>query len=179
MIDFLNSNRWLFYFIGITGVLLLVISFSALEKVLRIKPIISFDLANVKQRLSIKKSGLYSISLLGAGYVEENNFIIIIRSASGKTIEHKTLSPRLRSRFKNRICLDLYYFFIKEIGDYHLEFSNINSLKAKQSMLSSKRIFQESIIPSHLTILIKEAIKPSSYVIALVGFLLGVVFASG
>ncbi len=160
--------------IGITGVVILVYSIWILIKSRNNKLVSQFTLNSKINEIQLHSTGLYSICILGAGFVnDKGKFDVELKSDNGNLIELNKPIFKYRFRKKGILGLEYYQFKINKSGKYFLNFMNQNDLVAKHSMLISKRIFQGRINPNNLKVLVKETISTRDRLISIAGFIIG------
>ncbi|MFC0604136.1 hypothetical protein [Winogradskyella pulchriflava] len=134
-----------------------------------------FTLDSESKEIQLNSTGLYSLSFLGAGFVDnQGKFGAELKSENGKLIKLNKTFPNYRFRKNGTIGLEYWHFEISESGKYILTFENLNDLIAKHSMLISKRMFQKKINPKNLKILLKETISTKNRLFSIVGLVIGV-----
>lgn len=140
------------------------------------KEIIGFPLSELKKEFEIIKPGLFTLCVVGGGYVDNSgNFrTLVMRKDNQKIIELKEniLKPRFR---KNRkMGVEYLQFKISHVGLYKVEIENAEDLVVKKSMLKTKQVFQSPLSVEKIEISIKETIPISKKLFGIIFLVLGV-----
>lgn len=147
----------LFVAIAILGFVILLYSIKLTIKSLLAKNIAEFPLDTTTNLIELNKPGLYSICFLGVAFIEsKGNFNAQLKDENGNLVPLKNAFPNVRFWKNWRINIEYHQFKIEETGKYTLTFNNLNDLKAMDSMLSFKRMFQEKTDPRFIKILVKK-----------------------
>lgn len=149
----------LFIFIGIIGLLLIVLAIRIFVKLKSKKEIAILELNNESKVIEFNKKGLHSISFIGVRFISDKGFFNVeLKNENKKQIQLIKTFPRYSFWHRGKIGIEIWKFKIEETGLYELVFKNVSDLVAKKSMLMSKRFFQSKIKTESIRVLIKETI---------------------
>ncbi|WP_167597979.1 hypothetical protein [Leeuwenhoekiella sp. ZYFB001] len=164
-----------FIFIGIIGILLLIYSIRILIKSSKNRQLAEFNLDSQTKQIELKSNGLYSLSFLGVGFIDnQGNFKAELKSENGNLIKLNKTFPNYRFRQNGTIGLEYWSFEINKKGKYTLTFKNLNDLIAKKSMLSSKRMFQNNIKTDPIKIIVKKTTAIETRIFSIIGLVIGI-----
>lgn len=133
-----------------------------------------FNFADGAFEFDIEFPGVYSIAVLGAGFVGKLELVDVQLEVNNSDLI-KTARYIISPRFRNgtHMGTGCWYFTAESQGHYKLSLSNLKAVEAKESMLISRRIFQDPINGSNLNIMVYKSIKPLYQFLSFVGFPLG------
>lgn len=159
--------------VELIGLALVAWSLKVLLKIFT-KPIAVFNFEDGEYPFEIQEPGYYSISVLGAGFIQLVQRIIVKitseRDGSNVRIRHVTFYSTTEGR-KEIHC---WGFSIHHAGSYTISFSNLDQIEAYRSTLRSKRFFESPMEHSKLRILIHRSVKPIYQLGGMIALFLGV-----
>lgn len=147
--------------IEIIGFFLLAFSLKELLKMRTIDPISILQFEDSTHEIEFKNTGYYSISVLGAGSVNEiKSASIKVASRDNKVLDltANKIAPRFTK--ENQIGIECWGFSVTNVGKYDITLTNLKHIEAKKSILGSKRLFELPIEHVKLRILIHQSIQP-------------------
>jgi hypothetical protein len=160
--------------IEITGLVLLAWSLKVLLKYYK-KPIAVFNFEDGNYPFEIQKAGYYSISVLGAGFIDfEQRVIIKITSGESDASNVRVNYLLFSSTREGQKEVQCWGFSIRHTGNYTISFSNLDQTEGYHYTLRSKRFFESPIDHSKLRILIHRSVKPAYRLAAILALILGV-----
>ncbi|KKN91414.1 hypothetical protein LCGC14_0217470 [marine sediment metagenome] len=139
---------------------------------LRSKAIVKLPIAEKIKNFTINRSGLYSVCILGGGYLKTSvGFkILISKSNSQEKIRLKENFLKWRFRKNREIGVEYLHFEIENIGEYHIEIQNPENLTVKKS----RSILQSDKPIQSVEILIKESVSVAKKLFGVIFLVLGV-----
>jgi len=161
----------IFLLIGIVGIVMFFFGGKMLIEKYRTK--IIGELKLTENEIEFKKSGLYSICIVGGGYV--NNLGNFEARITSNETELDTFEKQLKFKFyhKGRLATEFYQFEVENPGIHKIIFINIEDLEVKESMLASKRLFQKKLSIEKIGIIVKETSPNSKFIIGLLMTIFG------
>jgi hypothetical protein len=157
----------IFFLIGIIGLGMFILGMKNLIKTHRHKTIGELKLTGTENEINFKKTGLYSVCVIGGGYANNlRNFEVKIIN-SGNELETTEKKPKFKFRYKGRLGTEFYHFKIKNLGIHKFIFKSIEDLEVKESMLLSKRFFQKKLPIENIGITVTETSSSWNYIISL------------
>lgn len=157
----------MFFLIGIMGLVMFVIGGKMLIKTYRNQIIGVLNLSNNCNEINFEKTGLYSVCIVGGGYANNlGNFDAKIIN-NGDEIETVEKQMKFKFHHKGKLATEFYEFEIENPGIHKFVFRSIEDLEVKESMLFSKRSFQNKLPIEKIEILIKETSSGSKFIIGL------------
>lgn len=145
-------------------------------KLFKAKEIIVFPLIELKKEFEIKKPGLYTLCIIGGGYVKNSgSFRALVKCKDTQEIidiKENFIQPRFPKNWK--MGVDYLQFKISNYGIYKVEIENAKDLIVKKSMLKAKQIFQSPLPVENIEISIKETIPIGKKLFGIVFLVLGV-----
>jgi hypothetical protein len=169
----------LFIIIGVFGVFLFVIgSYWTIQKY-RCKEILQFNATEKEVSVNIKE-GVYSLGAIGCGFVEnpESLVISITNLSTNQNIPLTINRPMPRFSKKMKIGIEIFNFKAIESGNYKMQIENIESLRAKESMLGMLQSLQPKIDVRNLNFLIKESYPVYKTIIGIIFMVIGMNIAA-
>jgi hypothetical protein len=126
--------------IELTGVALLAWSLKVLLQFHK-KPIAVFNFEDARHQFKIARQGYYSISVLGAGFIDlEQRVIIKIASDESNASNVRVNYLAFSSTREGQKEVQCWGFSIRHAGNYTISFSNLHQIEAYRSTLRSKII---------------------------------------
>lgn len=167
--------------IGLIGVISVGWSLVTLVDLMRADPRFVFGFEDGVLEFEIESPGVYSIAVLGAGYVGNLSQV----STSLQTNSHDPLDVRRyivnpRMRIDGQMATGCWHFIAEGLGNYTLSFSNLAAIKAKESMTPVRGVFRKPIDSNRLRIIIHRSVRPLYQFLAILGLVVGLqmIFAS-
>ncbi|AGC78611.1 hypothetical protein LX97_02625 [Nonlabens dokdonensis] len=171
----MNDTQLIFITIGLISLFLIYQALRIFIKAYRCKTITEFPLENGEQNITFQKSGLYTISFIGARHVNfQRGFQLKMTSKSGAPIHLNQSIPQFTFRSKGIYGVTCWSFSIDSPRECDIVLSNIENLAFSQSQLSLKRIFTKEEPPKFVKVLIKEGITTFERLVSIIGLVLGV-----
>jgi len=165
----------LFLALGLVGFIITIFGARWNFRSFQTKEIIGFSIIELEKEFVIKKPGLFTICIIGGGYLNNNdNFRILVKSKENQKVidlKENCIKPRFRRNCK--IGIEYRQFSISDSGIYKVEIENVKDLIVKKSMLKTKQIFQSPLPIKNIEVLIKETIPISKKLLGIVFFILG------
>ena len=163
----------MFFLIGVIGLVMFIIGGKMLIKKYKNKIIGELTLTDNRNEINFKKTGLYSICVLGGGYANNlGNFEAKITN-NGNEIETVEKQMKFKFHHSGKLATEFYQFEIENPGIHKFIFKSIEDLEVKESMLVSKRLFQKKLPIEQIGILVKETSSSSKYIISLLMTIFG------
>ncbi|WP_127845678.1 hypothetical protein [Psychroflexus aestuariivivens] len=145
-----------YFLVAVVGLAMFIWGSLVLIKVFKNKTISELDLTGKPNKIKLDKSGLYSICVVGGGYIKNRgNFAAEIK-INDKGIPFSETIPKFRFRFKGRLATEYYKFKVKEVGEYSISIKNISDLEVKESMLFTKRLIQNKVPINYINLIVKR-----------------------
>lgn len=145
-------------------------------KSLKAKEIIGFPLAEREKEFEIKNAGLFTLCIIGGGYVNNSgSFRVQIKGKDNQRtvyLKENFIKPKFRKNWK--MGVEYLQFNISNYGLYKVEIGNPEDLIVKKSMLKIKRMFQSPLPIENIEILIKETVPISKKLFGIIFLVLGV-----
>ncbi len=147
----------------LAGLLLTWLAFKLFLEIKSKKELLYSKLNGNNYKVEFKTSGLFSIALIGTGFIEPaKSFEVIILDENNDDKNVEILKSYAKYRFKKdgKKGIEVLKFRINKPGFYNLKIKSANDLLVmKKSMLKTKRFFQSEIENNkEIEILVKEAL---------------------
>lgn len=162
------------FLIGLIGFICFVWSAVTVAKFMHATPRFVFDFEEGVFDLDIESSGVYSIAVLGAGFVGnvgQVNTRLQANNGDFVKIAQYIIGPR--TWIEGHLTTGCWYFTAESQGHYTLSLSNLAAVEAKESMLISGRAFQDPIDSRRLKIVVHHSVGPLYQFLSLVGLVVG------
>jgi hypothetical protein len=161
------------FLIGIIGLAMFLIGGKMLIKKYKGKIIGELKLFNNLNEINFEKTGLYSICVVGGGYI--NNLGSFEAKITNNGNEIETFEKQMKFKFyhKGKLATEFYHFEIENLGIHKFIFKSSEDLEVKESMLVSKRLFQNKLPIEKIEILVKETSSGSKFIIGLLMTIFG------
>ncbi|MFI0427927.1 hypothetical protein [Mariniflexile sp. HMF6888] len=157
----------IFLLIGILGLVMFIFGIKTLIKKYRSKTIAELNLTENPSEINIKKAGTYAVCIVGGGYANNKGDFDLHITTNGNQLDVLKKQIKFKFRHKGKLATEFYHFEIENIGKYKFEFKNIADLEVKESMLLSKKMFQNKLPVNNVGIVIKETSSNSKFIIGL------------
>lgn len=157
----------LFLLVGILGLAMFYFGTKILIKKYRSKTIGKINFSENPSEINIEKTGSYAVCIVGGGYANNNGDFDLYISNDGNQLDVFEKQMKFKFRYKGKLATEFYQFEIENVGKYKFEFKNIADLEVKESMLVSKRMFQNKLPINNIEIVIKETSSTSKFIIGL------------
>ncbi|PKQ46115.1 hypothetical protein CSW08_05060 [Confluentibacter flavum] len=138
-----------------------------LIKKYRSRTIAELNFTENPSEIYIKKTGTYAVCIIGGGYANNKGDFDLHITNNGNKLDVLEKQMKFKFRHKGKLATEFYHFEIKNMGKYKFEFKNIADLEAKESMLLSKRMFQNTLSVNNVGIVIKETSSNTKFIIGL------------
>jgi hypothetical protein len=159
--------------VELTGFILLVWSLKVLLKFYK-KPIAVFNFEDGNYPFEIQRAGYYSISVLGAGFIQLVQRIVVKITSDDDASKVRVRHVTFYSTTEGRKEIHCWGFSISHAGNYIFSISNLDQIEAYRSTLRSKRFFESPLEHSKLRIVIHRSVKPMHQLAAAIALILGV-----
>ncbi|WP_100616056.1 hypothetical protein [Confluentibacter citreus] len=157
----------IFLLLGIAGLAMFFFGMKTLIKKYKSKTIAELNFTENPSEINIKKKGLYAVCFIGGGHANNKDKFDLQITNNGNKIDVLEKQIKFKFRHNGKLSTEFYHFEIKNIGKYKFEFKNIADLEVKESMLLSKRMFQNTLPVNNVGIVIKETSSNSKFIIGL------------
>jgi hypothetical protein len=157
----------MFFLIGIIGLVMFFFGMKTLIKKYRSKAIAEIDFSEKPSEINIEKIGSYAVCIVGGGHANNKGDFDLYITNDGNQLDVFEKQMKFKFRHKGKLATEFYQFEIVNAGKYKFEFKNIADLEVKESMLLSKRLFQNNLPINNIEIVIKETSSNSKFIIGL------------
>jgi hypothetical protein len=162
----------LFILIFIIGLFFIVLGWYKYKKFNSAKEICLYPLSQNSKSILFAKAGNYTIGIVGGSLI--NNFSVSILSE----IENKNIATTehiIKHRFFRKGKFGIYYynFCINKVVDYTIIINHPEKIVVKNSTSKLISLLENEVSKENLFIIIKEYSSPSSYIFALLLFIIG------
>jgi hypothetical protein len=171
------SDTVLIYCMLLPGIFLFIIGIKYYIKMFRLKKIVQFPMLQENKTFTIVKPGRYHIIVVGGSKIR-NLPLRLISVATNKGIEVSNIFPAARTMHKGGIGVAYCEFFIDNPGEYSIIIENYNNISVGHYKMGPLAALQPDkvIPPSWLSLIVKEYTPPVTFIIALIGTILGINF---
>jgi hypothetical protein len=160
--------------IGLIGFICFVWSVITVMKFMGATPRFVFNFEEGVFDLDIESPGVYSIAVLGAGFVGNVRQVKTgLQTNNGDSVEVKPYGISPRIRIDGHMATECWYFTAESQGFYKLFLSNLAAVEAKESMSISRRAFQDPIDSRRLKIVVHSSVGPLYQFLSIVGLVVG------
>jgi len=162
-------------FLQLLGLALIVYSIKIFWQFQGIEPVGIFNFEDATNEFEIQLPGYYAISILGAGSIHETEKIVLqLLINTNQILEVNTNAIATRFRNDGKIGTEYWGFTTADTGPCVLTITNTARAEAKESMLISKRMFEDPIDHKKLKLLIYPTIRPLYKISRIISLVLGV-----
>ncbi len=99
-------------------------------------------------------------------------------SKDGEYVDVFEKTIKYKFHHKGRLATEFYHFEVENTGKYNIKFRNVQDLEMKESMLVSKRLFQNRLNSNEISIIVKETQNSLKKLAAIIFVVLGLNIAA-
>ena len=160
--------------ICLIGVISVGWSLVTLAHLMRADPRFVFEFEDGVLEFEIESPGVYSIAVLGTGYVGNLSQVstrLQTNSRAPLDVRRYIVNPTMR--IEGQMATGCWYFIAEGHGNHTLSLSNLGAIKARESMSPVRRVFRKPIDSNRLRIIIHRTVRPLYQFLAILGLVIG------